>query len=350
MSFLLIGLDDQLAGGAGCRAAGPARDRRRRARDARRIRVPHRRRPAPPTCKASSRSDPTSTTAQVGLVLVLIGAFASRRSSRSTSGCRGDGRADARHRVPALGDDGERRCADRRPLRARLRASWTGGVRCSSPSAASRWCWVVSRRCAGTTPSSCWPSAPCRSSGLMVVVFGVGDAAKRPRREWCLLVAHALFKSGLFLTDRRGRARDRQPATCAGSPASAVRLPWLAGAAALCTDVDDRPSTAARVPRQGISARGARARWRLGDRRARRRRRRVGADGGVLDPGVLGALRHQARRRRRRDGRTTRRAGLLTGSDRRCWRRCRSLGRDLRVHVRFPARRSPRSRWIAPRT
>ena len=33
----------------------------------------------------------------------------------------------------------------------------------------------------------------------MVVVFGVGSGA-RPQRAWCLLVAHALFKSGLFLT------------------------------------------------------------------------------------------------------------------------------------------------------
>ena len=34
-------------------------------------------------------SDPTSTTFQIGLVLVLVGAFPSRRSSRSTSGFRG---------------------------------------------------------------------------------------------------------------------------------------------------------------------------------------------------------------------------------------------------------------------
>ena len=256
-------------------AAGAARHRRRRPGDARRVRLPGERgRHDRPARHARGRADvddrPGRPRARAGRRVQQVGAVPVPLLAAGR-----DGRADARQRVPALGDDGQGRRVDRRPLRAGVRGDRAGGGRCSSSSAASRCCSAASPRCGATTPSSRWRSARSSQLGFLVVLFGVGEseataagvvAARRPRAVQVRACSSPSARSST------------QPAvaTCAGSPVSAGRLPVLAAAAGALHAVDDRPAAAARLR----SARSPLSRalehgggW--VDGRARGRRRRI---------------------------------------------------------------------------
>ncbi len=132
--------------------------------------------------------------------------------------------------------------------------------------------------------------------GFLVLLVGVGNAAVTAAGvAW--LVAHALFKCGAVPVRRRGRS-------CDGEPRSAPAVRCRPGDAVdrRCSRavhaVDGRPPAAARLRRQGIGARRVGSRWRMGPCRPGRRRDRLGADDGVLAAPVVGPVRDQARRRR----------------------------------------------------
>ena len=119
-----------------------------------------------PARRRSSPTPPGSGTLVAGAVLLLlVGALTQvGDQSRSTSGCPGDGRAHPGQRLPARGGDGEGRHLPGRPARpgVRRRRVWRPivlGAR-RGHHAPRR----LARRCASTTSSCCWPTAPSASS------------------------------------------------------------------------------------------------------------------------------------------------------------------------------------------
>ena len=99
--------------------------------------------------------------------------------------------------------------------------------------------------------------------GLLVVLFGVGES-EATAAGVVLLVAHALFKSGLFLAvgavDHATGSRDVRRLSGVGRARAVAGRPPRRSAR-----VDDRAPAAPRLPRQGIGARCARRRWGLAD-------------------------------------------------------------------------------------
>ena len=223
-SFLLIGLDDELAGARAAAqrallvtgAGGLAMLGGFVCLDAAR--------PAPSNLQGVLGSDPTSTTAQVGLVLVLVGAFA--KSAQFPFHFWLPGAMAAPTPVSAflhsatMVKAGVVIVARFAPAFAEL--GWwrpvlvvVGGVT------------MLARRRRGAARDDAKQSlafGTVSQLGLLVVLFGVGDArgdrgrrraARRPRAVQVRPVPDG----------RRGRARHREPRTCVGSPASVARLP-----------------------------------------------------------------------------------------------------------------------------
>ncbi len=147
--------------------------------------------------------------------------------------------------------------------------------------------------------------------GLLVVVFGIGEW-RATAAGVVLLVAHALFKSGLFLTigavEHATGSRDVRRLSGVGRA-----VPWLAGAAALCTlSMIGVPPLLGFIGKESaLAALEHGGGWVtvalvvvVG---------RFGADRGVLHPRLLGSLRDQARTLRIRRPSTTGRAGRSPG-------------------------------------
>ena len=131
LSFLLIGLDDHLAERPCGRAAGAARDRRRRPGDARRTGLPRprgrHRRPAAILLTAAPTIDHGAgrTGARAGRRVHQVGAVPVPLLAAGR-----DGGAHAGQRVPPLGDDGQGRRRASSPASPRRSPSSAGGARC----------------------------------------------------------------------------------------------------------------------------------------------------------------------------------------------------------------------------
>ena len=142
----------------------------------------------------------------------------------------------------------------RGPLRARVRRRSAGGARSL---VAVGGVTMLARRCRRTAArrrqAARWRSARCRSSGCSSWCSASASGAATAAGV-ALLVAHALFKSGLFLTigavEHATGSRDLRRLSGVGRA-----LPVLAAAAGAVHAVDDRPAAAARLRRQGIGAR-----------------------------------------------------------------------------------------------
>ena len=223
-------------------------------------------------------SDPTSTTFQVGLVLVLVGAFAKSAQFPFHFWLPGAMAAhDAGQRVPALGDDGE----GRRAVVARF----------APPFAGLDWWRPLLVIVGGVTMLVGGVAALRRDDakqllafgtvsqlGLLVVLFGVGTPEATAAGVVLLRRARALQVRSV--PRRSGRSITRPgAATCAGSPVS-VGAAVLAGGRGcrLHGSMIGLPPLLGFCGKESALASLVDGR-RLGHRRARRGRRRFGVDG-----------------------------------------------------------------------